>query len=68
MCGALAERLAGLERVAFWAESRLESCVAVLAAIESGVQAVALNPKLGRAELQHIVSDSRPQALQRLDA
>ncbi|HET9126087.1 MAG TPA: AMP-binding protein, partial [Solirubrobacteraceae bacterium] len=63
MCGALAERLVGFERVAFWAESRLESCVAVLAAIESGVQAVALNPKLGRAELQHIVSDSRPQAL-----
>jgi malonyl-CoA/methylmalonyl-CoA synthetase len=63
MCGALAGRLEGLERVAFWAENRLESCVAALAAIESGVQAVALNPKLGTAELAHIVSDSEPQAL-----
>ncbi|MGH2909044.1 MAG: AMP-binding protein, partial [Solirubrobacteraceae bacterium] len=63
MCGALAGRLDGLERVAFWAENRLESCVAALAAIESGVQAVALNPKLGSGELAHIVSDSRPEAL-----
>jgi malonyl-CoA/methylmalonyl-CoA synthetase len=63
MCGALAARLRGLERVAFWAESRLESCVAVLAAIETGVQAVALNPKLGSSELEHILTDSRPQAL-----
>jgi malonyl-CoA/methylmalonyl-CoA synthetase len=63
MCGALTARLEGLERVAFWAESRLESCVAALAAIESGVTAVAVNPRLGTAELAHIVSDSRPQAL-----
>jgi malonyl-CoA/methylmalonyl-CoA synthetase len=63
MCGALAARLEGRRRVAFWAENRLESCVAALAAIESGVQAVALNPKLGSAELEHIVSDSEPEAL-----
>jgi malonyl-CoA/methylmalonyl-CoA synthetase len=63
MCGALATRLEGLERVAFWAENRLESCVAALAALESGTQAVALNPKLGSAELEHILSDSEPQAL-----
>lgn len=63
MCGALAARLEGRRRVAFWAENRLESCVAALAAIESGIEAVALNPKLGSAELQHIVSDSAPEAL-----
>ncbi|HLI60816.1 MAG TPA: AMP-binding protein [Solirubrobacteraceae bacterium] len=63
MCGALAARLDGLERIAFWAEPRLEACVAVLAAIECGVQAVPLNPKLGFAELAHIVTDSAPQAL-----
>ncbi len=63
MCGALAAQLEGRRRVAFWAENRLESCIAALAAIESGVQAVALNPKLGSAELAHIVSDSEPEAL-----
>jgi malonyl-CoA/methylmalonyl-CoA synthetase len=63
MCGALAAQLEGRRRVAFWAENRLESCVAALAAIESGVEAVALNPKLGSAELAHIVSDSEPEAL-----
>jgi malonyl-CoA/methylmalonyl-CoA synthetase len=63
MCGALAGRLHGRRRIAFWAENQLESCVAALAAIEAGVQAVALNPKLGSAELAHIVSDSEPEAL-----
>jgi malonyl-CoA/methylmalonyl-CoA synthetase len=63
MCGALAARLQGRRRVAFWAENRLESCVAALAALESGVQAVALNPKLGSGELAHIISDSEPEAL-----
>jgi malonyl-CoA/methylmalonyl-CoA synthetase len=63
MCGALAVQLEGCRRVAFWAENRLESCVAALAAIESGVEAVALNPKLGSAELAHVVSDSEPEAL-----
>ncbi|HTU31474.1 MAG TPA: acyl-CoA synthetase [Solirubrobacteraceae bacterium] len=63
MCGAVAGRLRGRRRVAFWAENRLESCVAALAAIETGVEAVALNPKLGSGELAHIVSDSEPEAL-----
>jgi malonyl-CoA/methylmalonyl-CoA synthetase len=63
MCGVVAAQLEGCRRVAFWAENRLESCVAALAAIESGIQAVALNPKLGSGELAHIVSDSEPEAL-----
>lgn len=63
MSGALAVRLHGLHRVGFWAENRLEACVSVLAALEAGVEAVALNPKLGTAELEHIVRDSRPQAV-----
>jgi malonyl-CoA/methylmalonyl-CoA synthetase len=63
LSGGLAARLEGRRRVAFWAENRIEACVAVLAAVESGIEAVALNPKLGRAELAHIVADSRPEAL-----
>jgi malonyl-CoA/methylmalonyl-CoA synthetase len=63
MCGAVAARLEGRRRVAFWAENRLESCVAALAAIEAGIEAVALNPKLGSGELAHIISDSEPEVL-----
>jgi malonyl-CoA/methylmalonyl-CoA synthetase len=62
-CGAVAQQLQGARRVAFWAESRLESCVAALAAVEAGVPAVALNPKLGTGELAHILADSQPEAL-----
>jgi len=63
MCGGVSAQLTGRRRVAFWAENRLEACVAALAAIEAGVEAVALNPKLGSAELAHIVADSEPEAL-----
>ncbi len=61
--GAVAEQLRGIRRVAVWAENTLEAIVATVAAVESGTELVPLNPKLGRAELAHILGDSEPAAL-----
>jgi malonyl-CoA/methylmalonyl-CoA synthetase len=61
--GGLAERLGDVRRVAFWAENTLEAMVAAVAAVESGIELVPLNPKLGSSELAHIVDDSAPQAV-----
>ena len=58
----LAEPLAGLSRVAIWAEPRLETAVALTAALCAGVPAVPLNPQSGDAELEHILRDSSPGA------
>ncbi|MEU6254234.1 acyl-CoA synthetase [Streptomyces sp. NPDC047043] len=60
VAGALAERIAGAERVAVWATPALETAVAVVAALRAGVAAVPLNPKSGEKELGHILSDSTP--------
>jgi malonyl-CoA/methylmalonyl-CoA synthetase len=60
---ALAAQLAGAARVAVWAEPSLEFCVAAVAVIEAGVTLVPINPKLGRVELQHVFTDSRPDLL-----
>ena len=60
---ALAHELQGAERVAVWAESTLEACVASVAALCAGIPLVPVNPKLGRAELEHVLSDSRPDAI-----
>jgi malonyl-CoA/methylmalonyl-CoA synthetase len=60
---ALAVRLEGAERVAVWAESTLETCVAVVAALEAGIPLVPVNPKLGASELEHVLTDSRPDML-----
>ena len=57
---ALAGELRGVERVAVWAESTLEACVASVAALCAGIPLVPVNPKLGRGELEHVLSDSRP--------
>jgi malonyl-CoA/methylmalonyl-CoA synthetase len=56
----LAGRLAGVGRVAVWAEPRLETCVAVAGALAAGVPVVPINPKSGERELGHIVGDSAP--------
>jgi len=61
--GGVAARLAGVERAAVWAESTLEAIVAVVALIEAGIELVPLNPKLGSSELEHILSDSRPEVV-----
>jgi malonyl-CoA/methylmalonyl-CoA synthetase len=63
VAAALAAELAGAERVAVWAESTLEACVASVAALCAGIPLVPVNPKLGRAELEHVLSDSRPDAI-----
>src|SRR5918999_2297260 len=60
---ALATRLRGAGRVAVWADSTLETCVAVVAAIEAGIPLVPVNPKLGESELTPVLSDSRPDVL-----
>ncbi len=55
---ALQLRLSGAGRVAVWAESELETCVGIVAALAAGVPAVPVNPKLGSRELHHVVSDA----------
>lgn len=61
--GAVAERLAGVSRAALWARGTLQTVVAAIAAVESGVELVPLNPKLGTSELEHILSDANPEVI-----
>jgi malonyl-CoA/methylmalonyl-CoA synthetase len=60
---ALAAQFGGAQRVAVWAESTLETCVAAVAAIATGVALVPVNPKLGRGELEHVLTDSEPDVI-----
>ena len=60
---ALATSLADARCVAIVAENRIETCVAVVAAIRAAVPVVPLNPRSGTAELAHIVSDAAPDAV-----
>jgi malonyl-CoA/methylmalonyl-CoA synthetase len=60
---ALTNQLQGAERVAVWADSTIETCVAVVAALEAGIPLVPVNPKLGAGELAHVLTDSRPDVL-----
>lgn len=57
---ALAHQLSDTRRVAIWAEPKLETCVAIVAALAAGVPAVPINPRLGTRELRHVVFDSAP--------
>jgi malonyl-CoA/methylmalonyl-CoA synthetase len=59
--GAVASQVAGASRVAVWAVSSLETCVAVVGALAAGVEIVPINPKAGSKELAHILSDSAPE-------
>ena len=61
--GAVARRVEGAERVGVWAESSLETCVAVVGALAAGAAVVPVNPRLGEAELRHVLEDSRPDLL-----
>jgi len=61
--GALVAELAGVGRAGVWADSTLEAAVALVALVEAGIEAVPINPKLGSAELQHILSDARPEVV-----
>ena len=60
---AVAESLRGVSRAAVWAESTLETCVAVVGGLTAGVELVPLNPKLGTSELAHIIGDSQPEVV-----
>ena len=60
---ALAANLAGTDRVAVWAEPSLEFCVAAVAAVWAGIPLVPINPRLGRTELAHVLTDSRPDVV-----
>jgi malonyl-CoA/methylmalonyl-CoA synthetase len=60
---ALATKLDGTSRVAVWAHPTPEFCVAAVAALNAGITLVPINPRLGRGELAHVLSDSRPDAL-----
>ena len=53
---AVAKHFEGAERVAVWAESTLETCVAAVAALATGTPLVPVNPKLGRSELEHVLT------------
>jgi malonyl-CoA/methylmalonyl-CoA synthetase len=59
----VAGSLAGVSRAAVLAESRIETCLAVIAALGAGVPIVPINPKSGDRELAHIVGDAEPEAL-----
>src|SRR5215207_4243069 len=60
---AVAKQFEGAERVAVWAESTLETCVAAVAALATGTPLVPVNPKLGRGELEHVLTDSKPDVV-----
>ena len=61
----VAQALDGVARAAVLAESRLETCVAVIGALRAGVPVVPINPKSGTSELAHIVKDADPDVLLR---
>jgi malonyl-CoA/methylmalonyl-CoA synthetase len=60
---AVADRVAGRERVAAWAVNEPEIAVAVIGALLAGVPITPVNPKSGDRELAHILEDSDPELL-----
>src|SRR4051812_50152855 len=58
----VAAEIAGNERVAVWAEPRLETAVAVVGALLAGGPAAPGNPKAGGRELPPLARDSAPGA------
>ena len=60
---AVADRVAGRERVAAWAVNEPEIAVAVIGALLAGVPITPVNPKAGERELAHILEDSDPELL-----
>jgi malonyl-CoA/methylmalonyl-CoA synthetase len=61
--GAVADALAGAERVAVLADMSLETCVLSLGAVAAGVTIIPINPKAGERELEHFVADSEPDGV-----
>jgi malonyl-CoA/methylmalonyl-CoA synthetase len=66
LAGAAAYVAASVEhtaRVAVWATPEIETCVAVVGALEAGVPVIPINPKAGERELAHILRDGAPAVL-----
>ena len=60
---AVAAEIGSAERVAVFAQSTLETCVATVGALLAGVPLVPVNPKSGERELEHIMQDSAPDVI-----
>ena len=60
---AVALQLQGAERVAVWAQPTVEAVIGAVAAICAGLPLIPVNPQLGRSELEHVLSDSRPDVI-----
>jgi len=60
---AVADAVAGSERVGVWAVNEPETAVAVIGGLLAGVAVVPINPKAGERELGHIVEDSAPETI-----
>jgi malonyl-CoA/methylmalonyl-CoA synthetase len=58
---AVADQVAGRQRVAVWAVNEPEVAVAVIGALLAGVPITPINPKAGTSELAHILDDSAPE-------
>jgi malonyl-CoA/methylmalonyl-CoA synthetase len=59
----VARQVQGCRRVALWAEPTLETAVGVIGALVAGVTVVPINPSIGSIELDHIVGQSKPDAI-----
>jgi malonyl-CoA/methylmalonyl-CoA synthetase len=58
---AVAASLEPTERVLVWATPAPETCVGVLGALWAGAVAVPVNPRVGVAELEHVLADAGPR-------
>lgn len=61
--GAVAQRVAGLRRVAVVATPTLQTVVAVAGALQAGAAVIAINPQSGESERSYILRDSTPDLL-----
>jgi malonyl-CoA/methylmalonyl-CoA synthetase len=51
------------ERALVWATPSPETCVAVVGALWAGAVAVPVNPRVGAAELEHVLADAAPRRI-----
>jgi malonyl-CoA/methylmalonyl-CoA synthetase len=63
--GGVVSRIQGKARVAVWATPTPQTAVAVVGALVAGIPVIPINPKVGERELEHILSDSRPDLILR---
>jgi acyl-CoA synthetase (AMP-forming)/AMP-acid ligase II len=63
--GGVVSQIQGKARVAVWATPTPQTAVAVVGALVAGIPVVPINPKVGERELEHILSDSRPDLILR---